>query len=126
MANGYGIRIDAGSIYTGFKVSPFFDSMLIKVSAKGRTLKGTCRRMVRALSEFRVRGVKTNIKFLENVINNEDFQEGNVAVDFIEKNPQLFQFRKGRDRGTKALRFLADVTVNGNPDVKTINEINSN
>ncbi|MAP02042.1 MAG: pyruvate carboxylase [Flavobacteriales bacterium] len=122
MANGYGIRIDAGSIYTGFKVSPFFDSMLIKVSAKGRTLKGTCRRMVRALSEFRVRGVKTNIKFLENVINNEDFQEGNVAVDFIENNPQLFQFRKGRDRGTKALRFLADVTVNGNPDVKTINE----
>ncbi|MFL2571748.1 MAG: pyruvate carboxylase [Parvicellaceae bacterium] len=122
MANGYGIRIDAGSIYTGFKVSPFFDSMLIKVSAKGRTLKGTCRRMVRALSEFRVRGVKTNIKFLENVINNEDFQEGKVTVNFIEDNPELFQFRKGRDRGTKALRFLADVTVNGNPDVKAINE----
>ena len=122
MANGYGIRIDAGSIYTGFKVSPFFDSMLIKVSAKGRTLKGTCRRMIRALSEFRIRGVKTNIKFLENVINSEAFQEGNVTVNFIENNPQLFQFRKGRDRGTKALRFLADVTVNGNPDVKTINE----
>lgn len=122
MANGYGIRIDAGSIYTGFKVSPFFDSMLVKVSAKGRTLKGTCRRMTRALSEFRVRGVKTNIKFLENVIAHDDFQEGKVTVNFIENNPELFEFRKGRDRGTKALRFLGEVIVNGNSDVKSINE----
>ena len=120
MANGYGIRIDAGSIYTGYKISPFFDSMLIKVSSHGRTLKGTCRRMIRALKEFRVRGVKTNIKFLENVINHPQFQEGDVTVNFIDENPDLFEFRKGRDRGTKSIKFLGDIIVNGNPDVKRI------
>ena len=120
MANGYGIRIDAGSIYTGYKVSPFFDSMLIKVSSHGRTLKGTCRRMIRALKEFRVRGVKTNIKFLENVINHPQFQDGDVTVNFIDQNPKLFEFRKGRDRGTKSIRFLGEIIVNGNADVKRI------
>ena len=120
MANGYGIRIDAGSIYTGYKISPFFDSMLIKVSAHGRTLKGTCRRMTRALKEFRVRGVKTNIKFLENVISHPQFQEGDVHVNFIDQNPDLFEFRKGRDRGTKAIKFLGEIIVNGNTDVKSI------
>jgi pyruvate carboxylase len=120
MANGYGIRIDAGSIYTGYKISPFFDSMLIKVSAHGRTLKGTCRRMTRALKEFRVRGVKTNIKFLENVISHPQFQEGDVHVNFIDQNPDLFEFRKGRDRGTKSIKFLGEIIVNGNTDVKSI------
>ena len=120
MANGYGIRIDAGSIYTGYKVSPFFDSMLIKVSSHGRTLKGTCRRMIRALKEFRVRGVKTNIKFLENVINHPQFQDGDVTVNFIDQNPKLFEFKKGRDRGTKSIRFLGEIIVNGNADVKRI------
>ncbi len=120
MANGYGIRIDAGSIYTGYKISPFFDSMLIKVSAHGRTLKGTCRRMTRALKEFRVRGVKTNIKFLENVIAHPQFQDGDVNVNFIDNNPDLFDFRKGRDRGTKSIKFLGEIIVNGNTDVKRI------
>ena len=120
MANGYGIRIDAGSIYTGYKISPFFDSMLIKVSSHGRTLKGTCTRMIRALKEFRIRGVKTNIKFLENVINHPQFQNGDVTVNFIDKNPELFEFRKGRDRGTKSIKFLGEIIVNGNSDVKKI------
>ncbi|HOS48193.1 MAG TPA: pyruvate carboxylase, partial [Bacteroidia bacterium] len=116
-AGGYGIRIDEGSSYQGVKVSPFFDSMLAKVTAQGRTLAGASRRMYRTLLEFRIRGVKTNIPFLENVINHPAFQEGKATVKFIEKYPELFVFRKKQDSGTKVLKFLADIQVNGNPDV---------
>ena len=119
-AAGYGIRLDAGSLYTGSKISPFFDSMLVKISASGRTLKGTCQRLERALKEFRVRGVKTNISFLENVITHPEFQSGNVTVKFIENHPELFNFRRKLDRGTKTLRYLGNVIVNGNSDVKYV------
>ncbi|MBL7924740.1 MAG: pyruvate carboxylase [Bacteroidia bacterium] len=116
-AGGYGIRIDEGSSYQGVKVSPFFDSMLAKVTAQGRTLAGAGSRMYRTLMEFRIRGVKTNIPFLENVINHPVFREGKATVKFIEKYPELFVFRKKQDSGTRVLRYLADVIVNGNPDV---------
>ncbi len=116
-AGGYGIRIDEGSSYQGVKVSPFFDSMLVKVTAQGRTLAGASRRMYRTLMEFRIRGVKTNIPFLENVINHPVFQGGRATVKFIEKYPELFTFRKKQDSGTRVLRYLAHVIVNGNPDV---------
>ncbi|CAN5605082.1 pyruvate carboxylase [soil metagenome] len=116
-AGGYGIRIDEGSSYQGVKVSPFFDSMLAKVTAQGRTLNGASKRMYRTLMEFRIRGVKTNIPFLENVINHPVFQEGKATVKFIEKYPELFIFRKKQDSGTKILRYLAEVQVNGHPDV---------
>ncbi|MBP9789570.1 MAG: pyruvate carboxylase, partial [Bacteroidia bacterium] len=116
-AGGYGIRLDEGSSYQGVKVSPFFDSMLVKITAKGRSLKGARRRMLRALSEFRIRGVKTNILFLENVLNHSEFEMGQITVRFIEKYPTLFQFEVRQDRGTKILRYMADVMVNGNPDV---------
>ncbi|MES2284861.1 MAG: pyruvate carboxylase [Bacteroidota bacterium] len=119
-AGGYGIRIDEGSSYNGVKISPFFDSMLVKVTASGRTLKGASQRLHRALTEFRIRGVKTNIQFLENVINHEVFQEGNATVNFIGEHPELLHFKNGLDSGTKTLKFLADITVNGNPDVKII------
>ncbi|MDO9186831.1 MAG: pyruvate carboxylase [Bacteroidia bacterium] len=119
-AGGYGIRIDEGSSYNGVKISPFFDSMLVKVTASGRTLKGASQRLHRALTEFRIRGVKTNIQFLENVINHHVFQEGNATVNFIGEHPELLHFNNGLDSGTKTLRFLADITVNGNPDVKII------
>ena len=119
-AGGYGIRIDEGSSYQGVKVSPFFDSMLAKVTAQGRTLAGASGRMYRTLMEFRIRGVKTNIPFLENVINHPVFQEGKATVKFIEKYPELFTFRKKQDSGTRVLRYLADVIVNGNPDVNRI------
>ena len=117
---GYGIRIDEGSSYAGAKISPFFDSMLVKVTASGRTLKGTSKRLHRALTEFRIRGLKTNIQFLENVIRHPVFQEGKATVKFIEEFPELFQFKVKLDRGTRSLLYLADVTVNGNPDVKKI------
>lgn len=119
-AGGYGIRIDEGSSYNGVKISPFFDSMLVKVTASGRTLKGASQRLHRALTEFRIRGVKTNIQFLENVINHHVFQEGTATVNFIGEHPELLHFKNGLDSGTKTLKFLADITVNGNPDVKII------
>ncbi|HSH66938.1 MAG TPA: biotin carboxylase N-terminal domain-containing protein, partial [Bacteroidia bacterium] len=121
-AGGYGIRIDEGSSYAGAKISPFFDSMLVKVTASGRTLKGTSKRLHRALTEFRIRGLKTNIQFLENVIRHPVFQEGKATVKFIEEFPELFQFKSKLDRGTRALLYLAEVTVNGNPDVKKIDK----
>ena len=117
-AAGFGIRLDEGSSYAGMKISPYFDSMIVKVSARGRTLKGACQRLMRALVEFRIRGVKTNIGFLENVIRNPIFQRGEARVSFIETHPELFDFRKPQDRSTRVLNYLADVIVNGNPEVK--------
>ena len=117
-AGGYGIRLDEGSSYQGVKVSPFFDSMLVKITAKGRTLIGAQQRLLRALGEFRIRGVKTNISFLENVLRNPEFKNGNATVKFIDKYPDLFSYALKQDRGTKILRYLADVMVNGNPDVE--------
>lgn len=117
-ASGMGIRLDAGSAYPGAKISPFFDSLLVKVTAKGRTLKGAAARLHRALREFRIRGVKTNIGFLLNLLRDKTFQEGTFTVNYIQENPQLLIQPNWRDRGTKMLRYLANVIVNENPDVK--------
>ncbi|WP_272023412.1 pyruvate carboxylase [Olleya namhaensis] len=121
-ASGMGIRLDAGSIYQGYKVSPFFDSMLVKVSSHGRTLDGATRKMVRALKEFRIRGVKTNIHFLQNVIQHPTFKNGKVTVNFIQNTPALFKIKLPQDRTSKVVQFLAEVSVNGNSDVKNIEE----
>ncbi|MBC7922291.1 MAG: ATP-grasp domain-containing protein, partial [Ferruginibacter sp.] len=117
-AGGFGIRLDEGSSYAGVRISPFFDSMLVKISARGRTLRGASERLQRTLSEFRNRGVKTNISFLENVIAHPTFYKGQATVLFIDNHPELFELKQPQDRGTKKLRYLADVIVNGNPDVK--------
>lgn len=117
-AGGFGIRIDEGSSYPGVTISPFFDSMLAKVSASGRTLRGAAQRLNRTLREFRIRGVKTNIGFLENVISHPTFYNGHCTVQFIDDHPELFEIPKKFDRGTKTLRYLANVTVNGSDDVK--------
>ncbi|MGM1055095.1 MAG: pyruvate carboxylase [Bacteroidota bacterium] len=119
-ASGFGIRLDAGSVYQGVTISPFFDSMLVKVSASSRTLDGACRKMRRTLAEFRVRGVKTNMAFLDNILQHEKFREGKVTVNFIQDNPDLFIIKQSRNRATKLVKFLGDITVNGNPDVKEI------
>ena len=121
-ASGFGIRLDAGSSYVGAKISPFFDSMLVKITGWGRTLKGATQRIDRALREFRVRGVKTNIAFLRNVIRHPEFQSGEATVGFIQNNPELLKFEAGLDRATKTIRYLAGVVVNGNPDVKYIDK----
>lgn len=119
-ASGFGIRLDAGSVYQGVTISPFFDSMLVKVSASARTLDGACRKMRRALAEFRIRGVKTNMAFLDNILQNEVFREGQATVNLINNHPELFVIREPRNRATKLVSFLGDITVNGNPDVKVI------
>jgi len=119
-AAGMGIRLDVGSIYQSSSVSPFFDSMLVKVSAKGRTLDGAVRKMTRTLKEFRIRGVKTNIRFVQNVINHDTFIKGKVTVNFIANTPSLFNIKKSQDRATKIISFLGEVVVNGNSDVKII------
>lgn len=119
---GFGIRLDAGSVYQGAVISPFFDSMLVKISAHSRTLDGACRKMHRALQEFRIRGVKTNIPFLENIINHKEFHDGKATVSFIEKHKELFVFQKRLDRATRIVKFLGDSIVNGNPDVKVVDK----
>ena len=121
-AAGFGVRLDEGSSYPGMKISPFFDSMLVKVSTWGNNQRDAAMKMHRALREFRVRGVKNNIPFLENLITHEGFIEGKATVGFIQDNPELFIFKRRQDRGTKVLRYLADVTVNGNPDVKVTHD----
>ena len=118
-ASGMGIRLDAGSAFPGAVISPYFDSLLVKVTGSGRTLKGASDRLHRALREFRVRGVKTNIGFLLNLLENDDFQQGKATVRFIPDHPELMETRNFRDRGTKLLSYLANTIVNGNPDVKT-------
>ncbi|HIQ15898.1 MAG TPA: pyruvate carboxylase, partial [Leucothrix sp.] len=117
-AGGFGIRLDVGAAYVGAKISPFYDSMLVKISASGRTLDGAIQRAHRALREFRIRGVKTNINFLLNVLEHPTFKAGEVKVTFLESHPELYDVSAHQDRGTKTLRYLAKVIVNGNPDVK--------
>lgn len=115
---GFGIRLDAGSAYTGAQISPFFDSLLVKITASGRTLEECSSKLERALWEFRVRGVNTNIMFLINVVRHPVFRAGEARVGFLENHPELFQIREGRDRANKILRYIAEVNVNGHPDVK--------
>ncbi len=116
-AAGFGIRLDEGSSYPGVKVSPFFDSMLVKVSSWGRTLVGASDRLTRALNEFRIRGVKTNIPFLLNVIKHETFINGQQRVGFIQEHPELFKTKTTSNTSTRTLRYLANTIVNGNADV---------
>ena len=117
-AGGFGIRLDQGSVYQGAKISPFFDSLLVKVSAHAPTLRLAALKMSRTLDEFRIRGVKQNIQFLQNIINHPTFISGDATVDFVKTYPELFVFKQRKDRATKMLNFLADVIVNGNSDVK--------
>lgn len=121
-ASGMGIRLDAGSAFSGAKISPFFDSMLVKVTGWGQTMEGASRRLHRALREFRVRGVSTNIDFLLNLLQNETFINGEATVNFIPSHPELLDLPRRRNRGTKILNYLAEVIVNGNEDVKYIDK----
>jgi len=119
-AHGPGIRLDGGVGTTGATITPFYDSMLVKLIAHGRTFQHALDRTSRALREFRIRGLKTNIPFLENVIDHPTFREGRATTRLIDSTPELFTFKPRRDRATKLLNFLSDVTVNGNPHAKNI------
>ncbi len=117
-AAGFGIRLDGGMGDAGSVITPFYDSLLVKVTASGRSFPIALQRMDRALREFRIRGVKTNIPFLENVIANDTFRSGCATTTLIDTTPALFEFKPRRDRATKLLNFLGDVVVNGNPQAK--------
>ena len=117
-AAGFGIRLDAGTGDAGSVITPFYDSMLVKLTAFGPRFEIALQRMDRALREFRIRGVKTNIPFIENVILNETFRSGKATTRLIDTNPDLFNFRPRRDRATKLLNYLSDITVNGNDTAK--------
>ena len=115
---GLGIRLDSGMAYVGAVITPFYDSMLVKAIASGRTYEMAMDRMHRALSEFRIRGVKTNIPFVENVIAHPEFRNGQATTSLIDTTPELFSFKPRRDRATRLLNYLGDVIVNGNPHAK--------
>ncbi|MBV9082225.1 MAG: pyruvate carboxylase [Acidobacteriaceae bacterium] len=114
---GFGIRLDGASAYGGAVILPYYDSLLVKVTAWGTKFPEACQRMDRALREFRIRGVKTNIPFLENVVNHPAFVSGGMTTSFIDETPELFAFQPRRDRATKLLSYLGEVIVNGNPEV---------
>jgi pyruvate carboxylase len=109
---GAGIRLDGGTVSTGAEISPHFDSMLVKLIARGKTFEDAVKRARRALAEFRIRGVSTNISFLQAVLADETFATGNLSTSFIDERPELLQTKPSQDRGTKLLQWLAETTVN--------------
>ena len=109
---GAGIRLDGGTTAAGSQISPHFDSMLSKLTCRGRDFGAAVARARRALAEFRIRGVSTNIPFLQAVLDDPDFIAGDLSTSFIDERPQLLSGRESKDRGTKILNWLTDVTVN--------------
>ncbi|KIL44754.1 pyruvate carboxylase [Jeotgalibacillus soli] len=115
---GFGVRLDAGNAYQGAVISSHYDSLLVKVSTWALTFDQAAAKMVRNLQEFRIRGIKTNIPFLENVVKHEAFLTGNYNTNFIDTTPELFLFPKRKDRGTKMLNYIGNVTINGFPGIE--------
>ena len=109
---GAGIRLDGGTVNQGAQISPYFDSMLAKMTTRGRTFEIAVSRARRGLAEFRIRGVSTNISFLQAVVEDESFLAGDVSTSFIDERPHLLKTRSSKDRGTKLLTWIADVSVN--------------
>jgi len=117
-ATGMGIRLDGGTAYSGAVITRYYDSLLEKVTAWAPTPEAAIARMDRALREFRIRGVSTNIAFVENLLKHPTFLNNEYHTKFIDQTPALFDFRPRRDRATKILTYIADITINGHPDVK--------
>lgn len=117
-ATGMGIRLDGGTAYAGGVITRYYDSLLTKVTAKAPTPEMAIARMDRALREFRVRGVSTNIAFVENLLKHPTFLNNEYTTKFIDETPELFNFKQRRDRATKVLTYIADITVNGHPETK--------
>ncbi|MEK5079511.1 pyruvate carboxylase [Solibacillus sp. FSL W7-1436] len=117
-SGGFGVRLDAGNGFQGAVVTPFYDSLLVKISTWGMTFEEAAAKMDRNLREFRIRGVKTNIPFLGNVVLHEKFIKGEFDTSFIDTTPELFEFPERKDRGTKLLNYIGNVTLNGFPGVE--------
>jgi pyruvate carboxylase len=114
---GFGVRLDTGNSFQGAVITPYYDSLLVKVTTWALTFEQAAAKMVRNLKEFRIRGIKTNIPFLENVVKHEKFLKGEYDTSFIDSSPELFVFPKRKDRGTKMLTYIGNVTVNGFPGI---------
>src|SRR6056297_2222882 len=117
-ATGMGIRLDGGTAYAGGVITRYYDSLLVKITAHAQTPEGAIARMDRALREFRIRGVSTNIAFVENLLKHPIFLGNAYTTKFIDTTPELFRFSRRRDRGTKVLTYIADITVNGHPETQ--------
>ena len=117
-ASGFGIRLDAGTAFTGALITRYYDSLLVKVTSWAPNAKSAAARMDRALREFRIRGVITNLRFLENVINHGKFLKADYTTNFIDSSPELFRFSVRRDRATRLLNFVGEVIVNGSVEVQ--------
>ncbi|NCI77014.1 pyruvate carboxylase [Acinetobacter kanungonis] len=117
-ATGFGVRVDSGTAYTGAVITPYYDSLLAKVTVRGASREEANARMLRALREFRIRGVSNNLAFLENVITHPLFTSGHCTTKFIDTATELFEWKPKQDRATKLLDFLGDITVNGQPEMK--------
>ncbi|KFL44049.1 pyruvate carboxylase [Lysinibacillus sp. BF-4] len=117
-SGGFGVRLDAGNGFQGAVVTPHYDSLLVKISTWGTTFEEAATKMVRNLSEFRIRGVKTNIPFLSNVVAQQNFLSGEFNTSFIDTTPELFNIEKRKDRGTKLLNYIGNVTLNGFPGIE--------
>ncbi|MDB5589380.1 MAG: pyc [Devosia sp.] len=117
-ATGFGVRLDGGTAYAGAVITRFYDPLLEKVTCWAPTAEEAIARMHRALREFRIRGVSTNLAFLENIITHPDFVQNRYTTRFIDTTPELFNFKPRKDRATKLLSYIADVTVNGHPEVR--------
>ncbi|WP_445479551.1 pyruvate carboxylase [Lysinibacillus irui] len=117
-SGGFGVRLDAGNGFQGAVVTPYYDSLLVKISTSGMNFKEAAAKMDRNLKEFRIRGVKTNIPFLNNVVTHEKFLSGAFDTSFIDTTPELFHFPVRKDRGTKLLSYIGNVTLNGFPGVE--------
>lgn len=115
---GFGVRLDAGNGFQGAIITPYYDSLLVKLSTHALTFEHAASKMIRNLKEFRIRGIKTNIPFLINVVKHNKFRSGEYDTSFIDKTPELFIFPVSKDRGTKMLSYIANVTVNGFPGVE--------
>ncbi|WP_412563534.1 pyruvate carboxylase [Thalassobius sp. MITS945101] len=117
-ATGMGIRLDGGTAYSGGVITRYYDSLLVKVTAWAPTPEAAIHRMDRALREFRIRGVSTNIAFVENLLKHPTFLSNEYTTKFIDDSIDLFNFEKRRDRGTKVLTYIADISVNGHPETE--------
>ena len=115
---GFGVRLDAGNGFQGAVITPYYDSLLVKLSTSAMSFDQAAAKMVRNLKEFRIRGIKTNIPFLINVIKHKKFITGEYDTSFIDTTPELFEFPVSRDRGTKMLSYIGNVTINGFPGLE--------
>ena len=121
-AGGFGIRLDGGNAYTGAVISPYYDSLLVKITTWDNTFPGVCRKAARAINEIHVRGVKTNIAFITNILKNPTFIAGGCHTKFIDETPELFELDEGQDRATKMLKYIGNIVVKERDEHKLYDE----